>query len=60
MSVDAAIVTKKSKFLPEPRYAYQQINLPHGSSPKLTFWLNVTASETATTPYDKPDFSPDK
>jgi subtilase family protein/BACON domain-containing protein len=33
--------------------AYQQINLPRGSSPKLTFWLNVTSSETAMTPNDK-------
>ena len=33
--------------------AYQQINLPRGSSPKLTFWLNVTSSETAMTPNDR-------
>jgi Viral BACON domain len=33
--------------------AYQQINLPRLSSPKLTFQLNVTSDETATTPKDK-------
>jgi subtilase family protein/BACON domain-containing protein len=33
--------------------AYQRINLPRGSSPKLTFQLNVTSNETATTPKDK-------
>jgi hypothetical protein len=33
--------------------AYQQANLPRGSSPKLTFSLNVTSSETATTPNDR-------
>jgi hypothetical protein len=33
--------------------AYQQISLPRHSSPKLTFWLNVTSDETATTPKDK-------
>jgi hypothetical protein len=33
--------------------AYQRINLPRRSSPKLTFQLNVTTDETATTPKDK-------
>jgi hypothetical protein len=29
--------------------AYQQISIPSGSAPSLTFWLNVTSSETTTT-----------
>lgn len=29
--------------------AYQQITIPTGSSPNLSFWLNVTSSETTTT-----------
>lgn len=29
--------------------AYQQISIPGGSAPSLTFWLNVTSSETTTT-----------
>jgi hypothetical protein len=29
--------------------AYQQITIPAGSAPSLTFWLNVTSSETTTT-----------
>jgi hypothetical protein len=29
--------------------AYQQISVPTGSAPSLTFWLNVTSSETTTT-----------
>jgi Subtilase family/Viral BACON domain len=33
--------------------AYQQINLPRGISPKLTFWLNVTSSETGMAPKDR-------
>ena len=33
--------------------AYQQINLPRGSSPKLNFWLNVASSESAMTSNDK-------
>jgi hypothetical protein len=33
--------------------AHQQVDLPRGSSPKLTFWLNVTSSETAMTLNDK-------
>jgi len=33
--------------------AQQLINLPRGSSPKLTFWLNVTSSETAMSPNDR-------
>jgi len=33
--------------------AYQQVNLPRGSSLKLSFWLNVTSSETAMTPNDR-------
>jgi hypothetical protein len=33
--------------------AYQQVNLPRGSSPRLAFWLNVTSSETAMTPNDR-------
>jgi hypothetical protein len=33
---------------------YQQISIPSGGSPSLTFWLNVTSSETTTTTqYDK-------
>jgi hypothetical protein len=33
--------------------AHQRINLPRGSSPKLTFQLNVTSNETGTAPKDK-------
>jgi hypothetical protein len=33
--------------------AYQRINLPRGSSPKLSFQLNVTSNETATAPKDR-------
>jgi hypothetical protein len=33
--------------------AYQHVNLPRGSSMKLSFWLNVTSSETAMTPNDR-------
>jgi hypothetical protein len=33
--------------------AQQQIDLPRRSSPKLTFQLNVTSDETATTPKDR-------
>jgi subtilase family protein/BACON domain-containing protein len=33
--------------------ASQQINLPRGSSPKLSFWLNVSSSETAMTTNDR-------
>jgi hypothetical protein len=33
--------------------AEQQVNLPRGSSPKLTFSLNVTSSETAMTRNDR-------
>ena len=29
--------------------AFQQITVPGGSAPSLTFWLNVTSSETTTT-----------
>jgi phosphatidylinositol-3-phosphatase len=29
--------------------AFQQISIPSGTSPNLTFWLNVTSSETTTT-----------
>jgi hypothetical protein len=29
--------------------AFQQISIPSGSSPNLTFWLNITTSETTTT-----------
>lgn len=29
--------------------AYQQVSVPSASSPSLTFWLNVTSSETTTT-----------
>jgi hypothetical protein len=32
---------------------YQQIDLPRGTSPKLTFWLNVTSTETAMAPNDR-------
>ncbi|MBP1643897.1 MAG: uncharacterized protein H6Q03_2566, partial [Acidobacteria bacterium] len=33
---------------------YQQIAIPAGTSPNLTFWLNVTSSETTTTTvYDR-------
>jgi len=33
---------------------YQQITIPAGCSPNLTFWLNVTSSETTTTTqYDR-------
>jgi hypothetical protein len=34
-------------------FAQQRVNLPRGSSPKLTFSLNVMSSETAMTPNDK-------
>jgi Viral BACON domain len=34
-------------------FAYQQIDLPRGASPKLTFWLNVTSSETEMAPNDR-------
>jgi hypothetical protein len=30
-------------------HAYQQISVPVGTAPNLTFWLNVTSSETTTT-----------
>jgi hypothetical protein len=33
--------------------ASQEINLRRGSSPRLTFWLNVTSSETAMAPNDR-------
>ncbi len=33
--------------------AHQQVNLPRGSSPKLTFWLNVLSNETTMTPNDR-------
>jgi hypothetical protein len=33
--------------------AYQQVKPPRGSSLKLSFWLNVTSSETAMTPNDR-------
>ena len=34
--------------------AFQQVAIPAGSSPNLTFWLNVTSSEmTAATQFDK-------
>jgi hypothetical protein len=29
--------------------AYQQITVPAGTAPGLTFWLNVTSAETTTT-----------
>jgi fibronectin type 3 domain-containing protein len=33
---------------------YQQVTIPSGTSPNLTFWLNVTSSETTTTTqYDR-------
>jgi Subtilase family/Viral BACON domain len=31
----------------------QRVHLPRGSSPKLTFWLNVATSETEMTPNDR-------
>jgi len=33
--------------------AHQQVNLPRGASPKLTFFLNVSSSETRMTPNDR-------
>jgi hypothetical protein len=34
--------------------AYQQITIPSGSTPSLTFWLNVTTTEmTTTTQFDR-------
>src|SRR5262249_13970896 len=34
--------------------AFQQITIPSGTSPNLTFWLNITSQETTTsTQYDK-------
>jgi hypothetical protein len=34
--------------------AYQQVSIPGTATGTLTFWLNVTTSETTTTiPYDK-------
>ncbi len=33
--------------------AYQQVTIPSSATGTLTFWLNVTSSETGTTAYDK-------
>jgi thermolysin len=32
---------------------YQQVSIPSGATGTLSFWLNVTSSETGTTAYDK-------